>query len=296
MISLQGDKGKGSCRSYGGFNLFEALSACSDHLESFGGHALAAGLNIHRDHIDAFREALAEYYIAHPPTNEVHLEMDLTVDDPALLSMESILSLDRLEPFGNGNPRPCMCMLAAVVEAVIPVGGGKHVRIRVDKFGQSYECIYFSHSAEELGISVGDLVDLAFFPQINEFRGRRSVQLLISSIRPADLALTCRRILQLESCSEAEAGELCPERADFTRLWRGLLACGGAFSGTLAELLTLCSPWVHYPPKLFVCLHTFAELGLLHMEQDGDRIAITLQQSEQKVDLFSSRLMQMLSR
>lgn len=296
MISLQGEKGKGSCRSYGGFNLFEALSACSDYLESFGGHALAAGLNIHRDRIDDFREALGEYYLAHPPTNEVYLEMDLTVDDPALLSMESITSLDQLEPFGNGNPRPVMCMLAAVVEAIIPVGGGKHVRIRVDKFGQNYECIYFSHSAEELGFSVGDLVDLAFFPQINEFRGRRSVQLLISSIRPADLAVTCRRIQQLDSCSEAEAGELRPDRAEFARLWRGLLSCGGVLSGSVPELLAVCRQWISYPPKLFVCLHTFEELNLLHLDHSDDRVTITLHQTEQKVDLFSSRLMQMLSR
>lgn len=295
MISLQGDKGKGSCRSFGGFNLFEALSACSEHLESFGGHALAAGLNIRRDQIDAFRQALGEYYIAHPPTEEVSLDLDLTVDDPALLSMESVSSLDQLEPFGNGNPRPCLCILAAIVEAVIPVGGGKHVRLRIDKFGQSYECIYFSHSAEELGFCVGDLVDLAFFPQINEFRGRRSVQLLINSIRPADLALTCRRISMLDSCSAAEAAELRPDRGDFARLWRGLLACGGTLSGTIEEIVAACHPWISYPPKLYVCLNTFQELNLLHLDRDGTQFTITLHHTAEKVDLFSSRLMRMLS-
>lgn len=296
MISLQGEKGKGSCRSFGGFNLFEALSACSEYLESFGGHALAAGLSIRRDQIDAFRQALGDYYLAHPPTDTLCLEVDLTIDDPALLSMDSIASLDQLEPFGNGNPRPCMCILAAVVEAIIPVGGGKHVRLRVDKFGQSYECIYFSHSAEELGFCVGDLVDLAFFPQVNEFRGRRSVQLLISSIRPADLMLTCRRISMLDSCSAAEAAELRPDRADFARLWRGLLSCGGTLSGTVEEIAALCSAWIHYPPKLYVCLSTFQELNLLHLEQNETRLTITLCHAEQKVDLFSSKLMQMLSR
>lgn len=296
MISLHGEKGKGSCRSFGGFNLFEALSACSEYLESFGGHALAAGLNIQRDQIDAFRQALGDYYLAHPPAQEVRLDFDLTVDDPALLSMESVASLDLLEPFGNGNPRPCMCMLAAVVEAIIPVGGGKHVRLRVDKFGQSYECIYFSHSAEELGLCVGDLVDLAFCPQINEFRGRRSVQLLIHSIRPADLMLTCRRISMLDQCSAAEAAELRPDRTDFSRLWRGLLACGGTLSGTMDEIATVCRPWVSYPPKLYVCLDTFRELNLLHLEQNDAQFTIILHPAAEKVDLFSSNLMQMLSR
>ena len=68
MISLDGDRGKGSCRSWGGFNLFDALEACQDHLESFGGHALAAGLNLRRENIDAFRQAMKEYYLAHIPT------------------------------------------------------------------------------------------------------------------------------------------------------------------------------------------------------------------------------------
>ena len=60
MICLDGDKGKGSCRSYGGFNLFDALSACSEYLEGFGGHALAAGLNIKRDKLRQFCRAFSE--------------------------------------------------------------------------------------------------------------------------------------------------------------------------------------------------------------------------------------------
>ena len=62
MVCLSGEVGKGSCRSYGGFNLFDALSACSEHLIGFGGHALAAGLNIRSDKLDDFRAALARYY------------------------------------------------------------------------------------------------------------------------------------------------------------------------------------------------------------------------------------------
>ena len=67
MISLDGDRGKGSCRSWGGFNLFGALAACEGWLDSFGGHALAAGLNIRRDKVDGFRQALWDYYADHPP-------------------------------------------------------------------------------------------------------------------------------------------------------------------------------------------------------------------------------------
>ena len=66
MICCDGERGKGSCRSFGGFNLYNALSACSEYLEGFGGHALAAGLTIRRENIDRFRRALGEYYRQNP--------------------------------------------------------------------------------------------------------------------------------------------------------------------------------------------------------------------------------------
>ena len=61
MICLDGDRGKGSCRSTGSFNLFEALAACSDCLEGFGGHAMAAGVTVRRENIDQLRARLGEY-------------------------------------------------------------------------------------------------------------------------------------------------------------------------------------------------------------------------------------------
>ena len=66
MIRFDGDRGKGSCRSFGGFNLYKALAACSDMLEGFGGHALAAGLTIRRENIERFRKAITQYYQSNP--------------------------------------------------------------------------------------------------------------------------------------------------------------------------------------------------------------------------------------
>lgn len=120
MICLDGESGKGSCRSCGGFNLFDALSACSQWLEGFGGHALAAGLSIKREHVDDFRAALAEYYHSVPPAEAPSLVCDLRVDDPALLSMACVESLEELEPYGNGNPRPTLCIVDAQLDKVTP--------------------------------------------------------------------------------------------------------------------------------------------------------------------------------
>ncbi len=184
MICLDGDRGKGSCRSVGGFNLYSALTACSDCLEGFGGHAMAAGLTIRADRIDELRRRLGEYYRSHPAAYVPALEADLLVNDPALLSMECVESLDTLEPCGNGNPRPLLYLDGALLENVASIGSGKHLRLRVSKFGQAFECVFFSQTAEELGARPGQTVDLIFAPQINEFRARRSVQLVVSDLRP----------------------------------------------------------------------------------------------------------------
>ena len=183
MICLDGDKGKGSCRSVGGFNLYEALTACQDCLEGFGGHAMAAGLTIRADRVDELRERLGEYYLTHHSDYVPALEADLLVDDPALLDMACVESLDSLEPCGSGNPRPLLYMENATLDTLSPIGGGKHLRMRLLHMGQSYDAVFFSQTLRELGATVGQKVDLIFSPQINEFRSRRSVQLVITDLR-----------------------------------------------------------------------------------------------------------------
>ena len=184
MICLDGEMGKGSCRSTGAFNLYEALTACQDCLESFGGHAMAAGVTVRADRVDELRRRLGEYYLEHPDESVLALEPEMLVDDARLLSMECVESLDRMEPCGNANPRPLLYMEDVWLENVIPIGGGKHLRLRAEKFGQSYDCVFFSQTAEKLGARAGQSADIVFAPQINEFRSRRSVQLVITDLRP----------------------------------------------------------------------------------------------------------------
>ena len=184
MICLDGENGKGSCRSTGGFNLFEALGECSGCLEGFGGHAMAAGITVRADRVDDLRRALGEYYLAHPALAVPALEPEIRVDDPALLEMKAVEDLDALEPCGNGNPKPLLYLEDARLTQVTPIGGGKHLRLSLDAFGQYYDCVFFSQTCEALGARAGDRVDVVFAPQINDFRSRRSVQLVITDLRP----------------------------------------------------------------------------------------------------------------
>lgn len=185
MISVDDEgTGRGSCRSIGNFPMYSALEQCSDLLDSFGGHEMAAGLTISESNINEFRRRIFEYYkktvkIPASPT----LRLDFEIKKPEILSLENIAALKRSEPFGNGHPPPHLCIYAAILSSVTPVASGKHTKLRIIKTGKTFDCICFGRSAEELDVTVDSLVDVAFAPVVNEYRGWRNVQLHIIDIR-----------------------------------------------------------------------------------------------------------------
>lgn len=288
MICCDGERGKGSCRSFGGFNLYNALSACSEYLEGFGGHALAAGLTIRRENIDRFRRALGEYYRQNPADDLPELTCDLRVNDPHLLTMPCIESLDALEPCGNGNPKPLLCITGARLVNAVPIGGGRHLRLHFAKGGYNYAGIFFSCTPAELGVRIGQWVDVAFTPQINEFRGRRSVQLLVTDVRPSDPLPLCRALLKNQCIPAWDTVDLYPLRADFAVAWRWLSA---PVSFPLGELPTRAPM---RPEKFCVCLRVMAEMGLAAVDFDGETLRLRPLPTSGKVDLGASKLLQTL--
>ena len=288
MICCDGERGKGSCRSFGGFNLYNALSACSEYLEGFGGHALAAGLTIRRENIDRFRRALGEYYRQNPANDLPELTCDLRVNDPHLLTMPCIESLDALEPCGNGNPKPLLCITGARLVNAVPIGGGRHLRLHFAKGGYNYAGIFFSCTPAQLGVRIGQWVDVAFTPQINEFRGRRSVQLLVTDVRPSDPLPLCRALLKNQCIPAWDTVDLYPLRADFAVAWRWLNA-PVAFP---LEELPARAPM--RPEKFCVCLRVMAEMGLAAVDFDGETLRLRPLPTSGKVDLGASKLLQTL--
>lgn len=279
MISLNEGRGKGSCRSYGGFNLFDALTDCGELLEAFGGHILAAGLNIRRENLEKFREAFTAYYKNHIPEQVEGLALDLVVRDAEMLTMESVQSLELLEPCGNANPRPNLCMTDCILSAVTPIGGGKHLRLRVEKFGQGYECVWFSHRAEDLGLTVGEHIDLAFFPQINEFRSRRSVQLLVLDIRAADC--TESFLATLDGRDETQH----ISRGELGRVWR-LLEETETLRFTLPETPARTARLT--PEKLALALRILREVELVTVAFDTKTLIVRPARGVVRVELEQS--------
>ena len=179
MICLDHGMGKGSCRSWGGVNLFERLAECSDLLEGFGGHELAAGFTISEENIDAFRARMNRYVRSASGGERAVscLDVDAPISCPGEVTLAEVEQLDQLEPYGAGNPRPVFALLGATVDVLQPVGQGKHLKLRLSKGTCRFDAIFFSMTEETCGVAAGMRVDAAFYLQANTFRGNTTLQL-----------------------------------------------------------------------------------------------------------------------
>jgi len=306
LICLDGEHGKASSRSYGGFNLFSSLTALSPLLESYGGHELAAGFTISRSNIPEFRRQIsalaAGFYSSDTP--RTLLEVDCAVE-PELLTIPGIESLEVLEPCGSGCPKPVLMMSCLTVDRISMVGGGRHMRLRLRRGRTGINAIYFSATPETASIQPGDVVDVAFHPQVNEHRGERSVQMNVLDIRPScTAACSCEtggyQALQAGQLTAEVAAALLPSRATLATVWRYLAAA--AAPSIQEDPLCLCRKIVRWSGsplslgQMLTCLDIFRDVGLLQSQRLHKYISIRLTPGAGKADLASSQTMQRLLR
>ena len=278
MICLDHGMGKGSCRSWGGVNLFERLAECSDLLEGFGGHALAAGFTVREENIPLLSRRLREGLerALGAGASPAALEADAEVEAREL-TVEAVADLDRLEPCGTGNPRPVLVLRGALIQSMSQVGRGRHLKLRLESKGTPLDAIFFSADGAELGLAPGGRVDVAFYPQINEFRGTRSVQLQVADLHPAPTRAQAERAVyekyrRGEGLTPAEARLLMPSRAEFVGLWRYLQRrCAGLgrvedTASRIARGASRATGQREAAERVLLCLEVLAERGLIDLE------------------------------
>ena len=302
LICLDGEHGKASSRSHGGFNLFASLSALSPLLESYGGHELAAGFTISRANIPEFRRQIcalaAQYYTDDVPRTV--LDVDCAVS-PELLTLHNVDSLQMLEPCGNGCPKPVLMMKNLTIDRISMVGGGRHMRLRLCSGHTYLNAIYFSANPQMVSIQPGDLVDVAFTPQVNEFRGTRTVQMNVIDIRPSCSAeclpdAAPYRDMQRGNLTSGEAAALLPDRKMLALVWRYLDAANPVQESPMC-LCRKIVRWSGQPLNLgqmLTCLDIFRDVGLLTVQRQHKYVSIRLTPGEGKADLSRSQTMQRL--
>ena len=185
-IALDGDEGHGSARSGGLVDVHKALSRCSDLLISFGGHEAAAGLRIARDNIPAFRQrfqqALAEQIDEAGLTPTLDIEMDVALAD---LSEQTAREINLLAPFGAENERPVFaaCGLRLTRPPRRMGAGGRHLSFWVARDGVGFRAVAFGWGDLADDLDDAGACSIAYSPTINDYRGRRDLQLDVKDIK-----------------------------------------------------------------------------------------------------------------
>ena len=181
LIALQDGNGRGSGRSVPNFHLHDALNACSEHLLKFGGHKYAAGLSIEEATLEAFIASFDEVATGHLSPDDLIPELAIdAVLQPEEISYELAEVMEAMAPFGMGNPEPVV-MLERVRITERRVLKERHLRLRVIAGNKYFEAIGFNLAREELP----ELVDLAFSLEINDWNGRKTLQLRLRDLRSA---------------------------------------------------------------------------------------------------------------
>ena len=290
IVSFENGLGRASCRSFPGFDIHKALTACADKLEHFGGHELAAGFTVKEENFADVCLKLRAYAAAHPcPVPELTLECELSPDD---LSPEAARQCAALEPFGSENPQPLFCLRSACVISAAPLKGGKHLKLSLDYCGKNAEAVFFGADRAGVSAAPGDVIDLACSLSLNSYGGRERLELIARGLRPAQALESGRKIYLRELCGGA--GEA-PDRDDFIKIYRALRAHPSG-SARYGELLGAVGGdrGARSFANVLVILDVFSETGLMEWSREGDGIVFTLNK-DVKIDLGASQLLKRLS-
>lgn len=174
---------KGSGRSIESYSMYEELVKCADLMVQFGGHPMAAGLSIKEENIEAFRRQLNE----NCTLTEEDLRPKIVIDVPmpvSYITKELVEQISLLEPFGKGNTKPVFAQKGLRVLDSSILGKNKNVvKVKIlDPQGVPMEGIYFGEAEEFAGfLKEHDTIAVTYYPEINRFRGKESLQIIIQN-------------------------------------------------------------------------------------------------------------------
>ena len=188
VISFDGDVGRGSGRSTGGFHLFNALQECEPLLERFGGHRMAAGLTVRRERVEELAERLQEiawHDLADcEPVQELRLDLEVPVER---LGDDLLRGLGHLAPFGSGNPTPILMVRDVALDRAARVGNeGGHLRFQLVAEGRRIPAIAFGMGRRLAEARSSERADVALEIAENSWNGRREVQARVLDFRPSE--------------------------------------------------------------------------------------------------------------
>ena len=274
LISVEDGVGKGSGRSIKGLHICHALAECSDLLIRYGGHELAAGLTVAQENIDGFRKKINEYARAQlgSDAGEINLDVDLEIAEEDV-SLKLCEQMSLLEPCGVGNPTPVFMLRNVTVEDVTSIGDGKHTKLTLGE--KRSTALVFGTTVAEAELERGDVIDVVFKLDVNEFRNVKTEQMIVVDAKIPEAAEFYGAESVFLERVEGGAGftsedGLLPDRDDFAAVFREVRAYpseGQTVSFCrLHGAVTETAPNMR-PAKLKLALKILADVGLISFEQ-----------------------------
>jgi single-stranded-DNA-specific exonuclease len=180
VFALGGPVAQGSARSVTGFDLYEAIKHCSEGLIAYGGHAAAAGLKLAPERLAAFAEQFDQH--CRKTLTHEQLERAITIDAEVLLpqlTLPVVEEIEKLEPYGIGNPRPVFLASDVVIDGQPRAVGEQqnHLQLRVRQNDAVFKAIAWNMAEKSASLTPGVRCSLVFHASVNEWQSRRDVQL-----------------------------------------------------------------------------------------------------------------------
>ena len=181
---------KSSGRSFGDFNLAEAIKAVNETLIGGGGHAAACGVKLKKEDLMRFKEAVNQYYRSLNLTEqEKYLEVteDIQVDNLAELDVDLYEEMSVLQPFGQGNAEPIFELLNTKIKFVETLGTEKkHLKFTLEKDGNLFKALVFNAREEWFNLDKDATYNVHINLVLNEWRGRKTVESRLLQIKKSD--------------------------------------------------------------------------------------------------------------
>lgn len=184
-VSIGEEVSKGSARSVTGFNIIEFIRLHSEFLIDAGGHPMAAGFTVRTARIEEFKKALEKSALKH--VTEDHLIRNINIDCELpfeAVSLKLTEEIEKLSPFGVGNPEPLFMSKSVRVESLKLVGRDRnHLKLELSQNGKTFDAMNFSNPNS--GIKEGDTLDIAYNISVNVWNGRSNLVLKIKDVKMA---------------------------------------------------------------------------------------------------------------
>lgn len=296
IASDSGGEIRGSARSFGEFSIFEALSYAQEVLEKFGGHPGAGGFTVKSRMSADLGRLLEEYALK---DHKVMPQATLAADAPAMpaeLTVDNVRGLSLLEPFGAENEKPLFYIGEAELLEVLPLSDGLHSKLRLKAGFAKIDALMFRTAPTALPVKVGDRCDMIVTLGVNSYRGRDSVSVVVSDIRPHTFEQS-KYFAALGSFEAFMRGEelpknyypsMYPSREEAVKIYKAIPENGISLDRLY---ISLTGKSINYC-KFRFAIEAFRELGLVKM--NASDFGVSRVKVSAKTDLYSAPVLEKL--